>query len=99
MVDENTKIYWCNASGFACIFTRWLNSIHSLDYDFFDWHCDDMGEYLTLKEIAEQTKSRTKIEPVLYVWVEEPLSGIIYQTNNHPGDKSWIKYGKTDGFA
>ena len=47
---------------------------------------------LTLGEISDQLKAR-----MITVFVEEPLSGVIYQYGNH-GEK-WEKIGETVGYA
>ena len=57
---------------------------------------DDVGEYLTLEEIADQLLSKG-YDIVFYVWVELGLSGKIYQFGNH--GMFWELHGETQGYA
>ena len=85
----------------ARVFTTDINSIESIDPDKLNWHKDDEdGEYLTLQEIGDQVRALSGgIMHVLYVWVEGPLHGEIYQTGNYHGCDAWILHGKTNGYA
>lgn len=99
-----------NANGVetTCIFFKDINSITSVPVDSFKWHTDD-GEdeferennsWLTLQEIGEQVRALKLSDfNVIYVWVDTPLEGYIYQTGNYPGDTSWVLHATTRGYA
>lgn len=98
---NDMAVYRNDGIEYACVFTKDINSISSIDPDKLDWHKDaEDVEYLTLQEIGDQVYILSGgIMPVLYVWVEGPLRGEIYQTGNYPGCDDWILYGKTNGYA
>ena len=52
------------------------------------------GGWLTLEEISNQLGNRG----VIYVWVESPLHGAIYQFGNY-NNSDWQLYCKTPGYA
>lgn len=58
---------------------------------------DFKGKRITLGEISRQLRKR-RIKGVIYVWVEDPLIGVIYQHGNYD-PKEWVKHGITKGYA
>lgn len=71
-----------------------------LDNDELKWHKlhkNSKERYLTLKEIYQQLKEKG-YEGVIYVWIETPLGGTIYQCGNYE-EGQWIKHGNTRGYA
>ena len=96
---NDTVIYLFEGSESACIFVKDINSIETIPADKLDWHeHEDSGKYLTLQEIGEQVRSFYE-DPVLYVWVDSPLRGVIYQTGNYSESDAWIEHGTTIGYA
>lgn len=95
---NDTVIFIFDGMNSACIFTKNINSIETIPVEKLKWHEDeDDGKYLTLQEIGEQVRSLCD-DPVIYVWVDTPLEGVIYQTGNYQTD-DWIEHGKTMGYA
>ena len=89
-----------------CIFVKDICSIYSIPPGMLKWHTDDpsgfyeSGEYLSLQEIGEQVRKLYGGHMLpLYVWVDSPMHGEIYQTGNYPGDDSWTLLGQTKGYA
>ena len=96
---NDTVIYLFDGIGTACIFTKGTNSVETIPAENLEWHeNEDEGKYLTLQEIGEQVRSIID-DPVIYVWVDTPLQGVIYQTGNYHGSDAWIKHGTTMGYA
>ena len=92
-------IYLFDGNESACIFTKNINSIETIQAEKLEWHEDeDADKYLTLQEIGEQVRSICD-DPVIYVWVDTPLRGVIYQTGNYSGSDAWIEHGTTMGYA
>ena len=103
---NDTIIFRMDGASSACIFLKEACSIQTIPSEKFKWHCDDggefeeLGDYLTLQEIGDQVREMFRGHtPVLYVWVDHPLRGEIYQTGNYPGDDAWILHGETKGYA
>lgn len=103
-----------NGCEVTCIFFKGINTITSVPVERLEWLSDEnevgseCSHHLTLQEIGDQVKALRLEEElcseedrigVIYVWVETPLEGHIYQTGNNSGDDSWVLYGTTRGYA
>lgn len=99
---DDTTIYRNDMGGYSsCIFQKGITSVQTIPADMFSWnHDDNLEEYLSLREIWEQAqKFLGRRHPVLYVWVDSPLRGEIYQCGNCPENPHWILHGVTEGYA
>lgn len=82
-------------------------NIKSIPHDFFKWNEPDTEDdaewisgYLTLQNISDQIDEKFgRLPGAVFVWVEHPLHGEIYQIGNYPDCNFWIKNGTTKGFA
>ena len=99
---DDLTVYKLNQIGSSvCIFTMDVNTITTIPVDRFKWNIDMCcEECLTLRAIGEQAKRifGGTLRP-LYVWVDGPLHGEIYQTGNYRDDDSWVLHGRTKGYA
>ena len=84
-----------------------LRSFQFTDFEWREYDGEDaepmtecFGGYLTLEDIGDQIRMMLKSAHVgvIYVWVEHPLDGVIYQYGNY-SDDIWRKHGKTNGYA
>lgn len=84
--------------------TKIMGSLRQVE---FKWHEEQGYEYLTLDEILQQVVDATKDIPILKgripllrVWHETGLWGVIYEVGNHSdtGDQ-WVVHGITKGYA
>lgn len=99
---DDMTIYRNDMGGYSsCIFQKGITSVQTIPVDMFLWNHDgNLEEYLTLREVWEQAqKFLGRRHPVLYVWVNSPLRGEIYQCGNCPENPHWILHGVTDGYA
>lgn len=90
---DNVKIFNSDMTVFSTDKFQW-----NLFEDEQEAEC--FGGYLTLEDISGQIKKLLKSEyiGVIYVWVESPLYGVIYQYGNY-NDGMWRVHGKTNGYA
>lgn len=97
------KVYCYNPAGYGCLIIASNNEKVLVDNEKLKWHREECGggyheEYLTLEEIGMQLKD-LGYKGVFYVWIETPLSGVIYQFGNYGEIKYWIEHGTTKGYA
>ncbi|WP_312694088.1 hypothetical protein [Caproiciproducens sp.] len=81
-------------------------NIKTIPHSFFKWNEPSTEEsewitgYLTLKNISDQIREKLgHLSGVVFVWIEHPLRGEIYQIGNYPDCDFWIENGTTKGFA
>lgn len=85
IVDENTTIEKIGSMIYILGFYKIIDNLK--------WHEDEnVGGYLTLKEIAEQVKFPVR------VIMDYGLEGKIYEYGNY-NDGKWRLYGITKGYA
>ena len=85
IVDENTTIEEIGSMIYTLGFYKIIDNLK--------WHEDEnVGGYLTLKEIAEQVKFPVR------VIMDYGLKGKIYEYGNY-NDGKWRLYGITKGYA
>lgn len=84
IVDENTIIYKTGSMIYYIGFNRIIEDL--------TWNKNELGDYLTLKEIQEQ------VDFPVRVISDDGLNGKIYEYGNY-NDGKWYLYGITKGYA
>lgn len=106
--QDNVRVYNNDTINILRIFRTDSEAIRCFSQKEFKWKAmskgDGMFEWadgaLTLKDISDQIKRQngTDYIGVIYVWIETPLCGAIYQYGNYD-DNAWRLYCKTPGYA
>ena len=84
IVDENIVIYKTGSMIYYIGFNRIIEDL--------TWNKNELGDYLTLKEIQEQ------VDFPVRVISDDGLNGKIYEYGNY-NDGKWYLYGITKGYA
>lgn len=97
---DNAKIYLEHPINNLKILITMGEEIKNINTSQLSWKNSnsDEGKYLTLKEISDQVFIMHE-RGVLYVWIENPSNGVIYQYGNHNDYPHWELHGKTKGYA
>lgn len=102
---SNDVVIYHHDGGMTCPYIFRFEGVEKLipiPLDAFQWNEldeDVLGGYLTLAEVRSQVIAMLGYLPVLYAWVESPLSGEIYQCGNRRENTDWVTYGTTNGYA
>ena len=105
--QNEVEVYKSDPTSTVRVFSfGWSDLATTYPLSTFQWkdfrdprQTEELGGWLRLKDISDQLKERT--EPcigVIYVWVESPLYGAIYQYGNYCDDE-WLLHAKTKGYA
>ena len=85
------------------IFTSFSDSGKFIPLDILKWNeYEDLyeaamfGGWLRLEDVSNQLSEKGHM--IIYVWVESPCYGVMYQFGNYD-NKTWHLYCKTPGYA
>ncbi len=70
-----------------------------VDIEDLTWVDDGYGVGCLSLESIEHQLFNLGYRPVIYVWVETPLEGVIYEFGNYSTNFGWAIHGHTKGYA